>query len=109
MLADLNRANRLAPAPNDEGSPLQIVEIPGDIPTQTFKILSSRLHIKTALQFISQRDSNTTLKFLRDCIMEMYSTANLLVGNAKMLYNIGKTSFVLIWRKDTLQIMKSKD
>ena len=76
----------LIPAPNDN--------IPGDISDASFKALSPQLHIKTALQFISQHASNTTHKFLRDFIMQKHPGANLSVGNAKALYSIGKTSFV---------------
>ena len=56
--------------------------------------LSPRMHVKTALQFITQRSSGATQKFLHDYIVQMHPEANLSVGNAKALYNIGKTSFV---------------
>jgi hypothetical protein len=56
--------------------------------------LSPKIHTKTALQFVAQRSSPATWKFLHGYIMQICPTANLSLGNAKALYNIGKTSFV---------------
>jgi hypothetical protein len=55
--------------------------------------LSPRMHVKTALYFVAQRSSCATRKFLHDYIQQIHPGANLSVGNAKALYNIGKASF----------------
>jgi hypothetical protein len=68
--------------------------IPGDISNASLMALSPKIHVKTALQFVAQRSSPDTRRFLHDYIMQMYPEANLSIGNAKALYNIGKTSFI---------------
>jgi hypothetical protein len=82
----------------------------GDIPNQSLAPLTTKMHIRTALQFFAQREPKATRRFILDLIKEFYPSANPSYGNARALYIIGKTSSVnmrYVFRKNILTLARA--